>query len=179
MDGKAKTKGLGRLQEKRKMTVAAEKDNETHFTSGCRLWEGGNLSGAFREFAAGVRVGEIDCLLNLGVFYECGYGVEPSLQKAIAAYRRSWSLRRSTAAAMNLADIFLKHGEPKRGRRWLQMAVDEGDGDAALELAKLLLNAASSRDQRRARQLLQTALKSKMITEAAADEAAALLKSMR
>lgn len=97
----------------------------------------GDLNAAFDLLSRSARLGDIGAQVNLGNFYASGKGTEESFEKAARWYTRAYR-NGSSSGANNLAIDLRNQGRTKEAIMWFKRAVALRDGDAAVELAKLL-----------------------------------------
>jgi TPR repeat protein len=160
---------------------------DAQFAAGCALLEGvrsrsGRIvvrrnqalgTGWLRQAAS---AGDTSAMLNLGYCYDCGTGVARSRREALRWYRRAWSADHLDSAASNIASIYRDQGRHRLAASWLQRAIDAGDDDALLELAKAYLDGRGvRRNGAHAVDLLKRAARSNHITESGRDDANYLL----
>jgi TPR repeat protein len=112
-------------------------------------------------FRAAARAGDVDALLNVGLFYDDGIGVRSSHKKALALYRRAYR-RGSGGAANNIGIMMRNRGEVDRALAWFQRAVRAGIDDSHLHLAEIY---EARGDFRRAIGHLKRIQRSNMVTE--------------
>jgi TPR repeat protein len=124
-------------------------------------WEAGNVRKAFELFSQAATAGDPFAQTSLGYFYDEGIGVKKNAEKAIWWYRKA-ARKGSVAAINNLAITYRDSGNLRRARSWFKKAFSKGDGDAALELAKLSL-AGRRQDAKSAKKYLEAAVGSKYI----------------
>jgi len=142
-------------------------------------WEIGRRTVAFRLYSELASRGTSTGMLNLGYFYDCGIGVRKNRAMALKWYRRAYR-RGSSAAASNIATIYRDDGRHRLEAQWYARAVRLKDGDAAVELAKLVLAGKGVRESRsHASRLLKRASVSQFITENGRDEARAMLNALK
>jgi TPR repeat protein len=136
-------------------------------------WNAGKLKSAFRLLLASAKAGDIGAQINLGTFYADGIGIKPNRAKALYWYRRAYR-RQHGAAAHNIGILYRDEGNFNEAIQWLKRAVKLQDGDANLDIAKILM----SRGDRRAEAYLNRVLRTRngLVTEASREEAEKLLK---
>lgn len=147
---------------------------EELFFRACDLWEAGNATKAFQLFAESAREGYVSAQANLGVFYEEGIGTNKNEKMAYFWYKKA-AEEGGIGAMMNLAELCRKNDRKEEAISWLDKAILLGDGDAALQMAKLLME---DQDPSSARRYLEIAIHSTMITEAALQEASQLVDAL-
>ena len=114
-------------------------------------------------------------MLNLGYFYDEGLGTKQDKDKAMYWYKHAYR-KGSAAAASNIAILYRERSNYRLVFRWFEKAALLGDGDAAVELAKLYLEGTGVRRSNfLAERWLLEAVSSQFITEAGREEALSLL----
>ena len=138
-------------------------------------WDSGRHKEALRLFQRGADDGLIGCMLDLGYFYDVGIGTRTDKAMAMHWYKRAYR-KGDAAAASNIAVLYKEQGKTRLALGWYARSAALGDGDSSLELARLCL---AGQGVRRsipgAKKHLQAALSSKLITEAAREEAQELM----
>ena len=136
----------------------------------------GNLQLARQSFERGASLGSVECLTRLAYIYDVGLGVEADKALAMRLYQRAWRRGREIVAANNIAILYRERGDHRAMFKWFCRAADEGDGSAALDMAKCYLTGhGAQRDQAAALRCLASALQSVYISEAEREEATALM----
>ena len=111
---------------------------ENNFEHACHALDRCQWSLALALFLRGVAVGETGCHVNLGVMFHDGLGMPRSYRRAQRSYMKS--LQDSTGCAENnLACLRRDQGLHRLAEHWFQRAIQQGNTDAWLELAKLHL----------------------------------------
>lgn len=139
-------------------------------------WLKGRARSAFRLFLAAARAGEDGAFGIVAQFYDRGYGVRHDETAALRWYQLAYQHRRTdSGAANNMGCIWRDRGKLVRALRWFQRAVELGDADANLEIAKTYLRRGNTP---RARPYLRKTARSPWATEQSKQEAGVLLKKM-
>jgi TPR repeat protein len=102
-----------------------------------RREDNGDLRGAFRCLLQAASNGHAGSQLNLGNYYSSGNGIERDLEEAAKWYRRAYR-NGSSAGAANLAIDLRTAGKIRGAIKWIKRAAEMNDGDAWVELARLL-----------------------------------------
>jgi len=130
---------------------------------------------AFKLFEQGALAGDVECMIHVASMYTCGEGVKCDYDKAI-----EWELRASElgsrSALTNLAITYRMKGDLRNSKRYLEMALNGGDSEAALELAKLLVVSDFERDK--IVEYLDVVLTADNISEYSRDEAIKLKREI-
>lgn len=121
------------------------------------LEDGGDFRGAFDLFMQGARLGNAGCMNRLGSAYSTGLGVRKSFSKSMHWHRRAWAIEPDSMLCSNIAVTYAHDGNRKQAELWWRRALGMGDTDAALQLAKLLLQTRRRHDIARAMALLRHA----------------------
>jgi len=151
---------------------------EKLFIKADKEWDKGNLKKAFELFLESAEAGHEASQDNLGVFYECGYGIRKNTKKALYWYKRTIKTGSETGM-VNIADYYFKQGNPTRAKFWYHKAIKKGNGNAALKMAKIYLSSKKNKHNIScAKKYLRKALKSaqkERITPNGIEEAEKLL----
>jgi TPR repeat protein len=150
---------------------------EELFERANRKWDEGEVKSAFRLFLAAARLGDSSSQINLGNFYADGLGVKANRDLALYWYRKAYR-RGQRCAASNIGTVFRNEQKLQQALKWFERAVDLGDGDANLEIAKIYL---CRKERDKAIHFLKATLKAGPddVTEGSRDEAESLLKELR
>jgi TPR repeat protein len=142
-------------------------------------WEAGKLRLALSLFSKCAEAGDESCMLNVGYFYDEGLATKKDKLRAMYWYKRAYR-RGSGAAASNIAILYREAGRHRLSYQWFVRATLLGDGDAEVEIAKLLATGRGVRRSTKSALLaLVRALRSKQITPAGKEEAASLSAALR
>jgi hypothetical protein len=142
-------------------------------------WENNQDTLAFQLFSQAVSAGLENCMLNLGYFYDEGLGTKQDKEKAMYWYKRAYR-KGSSAAASNIAILYRERSNFRLVAQWFRKSANLGDGDSAVELAKLYLNGTGvRRSETEALHWLREAQSSRLITEAGREEASSLLAQVK
>lgn len=131
---------------------------------------------AHRLFKAAVRLGHARSVGELALSFDTDWAGRDGVQ-ARHWYHRSLAVDRLHIAAYNLALLYRELGLAKAHRRYLKLALQRGDNDAALDLARLAM---ADGNMALAKRLLQHCLSCRpydTITADSHEAAAALLQS--
>ena len=141
-------------------------------------WEGGDARKAFRLFRALAEAGDKNAFHNLGYCYDVGFGTKKDRTKAFHWYLRAYR-RGDSAAASNIATVYRDEGRHRLAFDWYRRAASMNDGDAEVEVAKLLMRGVGVGKHRgRAVAALKRAVASGSITEAGRQNAKGILKTL-
>jgi hypothetical protein len=160
-----------------------QRENETGiegrllFDQANEEWEAGNLNKAFALFNEAADQGEIYAFNSIGYFFDSGLGVAPNFDKALSWYKKG-AKAGDVLAWSNIGIFYLNHGNERQAKHWLAKAVGNGDGDAALELAKVFLRKRSKKSFSIGLEYLKVAIRSNNITSNSRDEATILLSRL-
>jgi TPR repeat protein len=125
-------KKSSRAKSKRKSALDAL------YTQAYAQYECGNYRSALRLFLSGAKRGDPSAQNMAGYFYDTGVGIRPNRSAALHWYKRAYK-HRSRAAASNIGTIYRDEKNLKRALFWFRRAVQLGDVDSNVEIAKLLL----------------------------------------
>lgn len=155
----------------------SEKETDFLFKEADKAWDSGDFRQAFKLFSRAAELGDVSCLINLGYFYDLGLGVRKNKMKALQLYKKA-ARKGDVCAASNVGTVYRDIGNFARAQFWFLKAFEQGDGDAALLLAKLYLQRNLKKDKGYALKYLRLSIKSKFITECSVEEAKSLLKNL-
>lgn len=140
-------------------------------------WDAGNVKQAFKLFSAAAEQGDLSSLHNVAYFYDVGIYVSKNKKKALQLYKQA--ARQGNVSSMtNIGTLYRDWGNFRRAHFWFLRAFKSGDGDAALDLAKLHLKRNARGDITHALKYLHLAVGSKFITEQSIEEATIYLKKL-
>lgn len=154
-----------------------EKDLVEHhlFDKANQEWEEGDVETAFKLFFIAANMGDTYAFNSVGYFLEHGIGVSKDRESALLWYKKA-AKSGDSCAYSNIGLLYRELGNTRRAKYWLTRAIHEGDGDAALELAKIYLQGKRKVHSSLAMQYLQIASKSDSITQAGQENANLLLE---
>lgn len=142
-------------------------------------WEAGDLKLARQLFERAAAAGDAGSLVNLGYFYDEGIGAMPDKALAMRLYKRAYR-KGDAAAASNIAILYREQGRRRLSFQWFARAAQLKDGDAEVELAKLLATGTGvRRSLALALQAAERARTSGFITPAGREEAISVLAALR
>ncbi len=139
-------------------------------------WQRGRLRSAFRLMLAAAQAGMAPAFAPVAYFYDYGEGTRVNRDAALYWYRRAYR-NGDYSAANNIGCIWRDRNKVARALLWLHRAVELGDADANLNIAKIYLY--NKRDLGRAIQYLNKTCKSGHATEGSKEEARALLRQAK
>lgn len=152
------------------------------FVTGDAAEEAGEFGVARFFFQQGSALGCDNCLGRLAHLYDVGIGVEIDKAFAMRCYRKAWRLGGKFIYANNIAILYREQGDLKAMVRWYKRAIERGDEDARVQLAKCYLHGIGVRKSVSAAALhLRIAIKAEVyydITEAGREEAESLLRAI-
>lgn len=139
-----------------------------NFSQADAAYDAGDSSEAFRLFLAAAESGNCDAMCRVAVMYESGEGVEYDVEKSIF-----WDLKAidagSTSSLINLGITYRRLGDIRKAKYWFEKSLETGDGEAALELAKLY--SVSDKESATVKRYLQIAISSDRLSENSLEEA--------
>jgi uncharacterized protein len=148
---------------------------ENIFESGMKQYEVGNYEAAFDLIHRAAIDGNRDAMTQLAIMLDAGQGVEQDVEKSI-----EWDLKAiasgSTTSLINLGITYRKLGDIKASKYWLEKAFASGDGEAALELARLY--SVSEKEGQTVKNYLHAALQNKYISDDSKNAAARMLSEL-
>ncbi|HEX2752203.1 MAG TPA: tetratricopeptide repeat protein [Alphaproteobacteria bacterium] len=155
-----------------------ENKSDVLFDEANKEWEAGNTKRAFELFSRAVEQGDLSALINLGYFYDLGISVSKNEERALQLYKKAFR-KGLRFAANNIGTIYRDKGNFARAKFWFMRSVEDGDGDAALELAKMYLSRKAAGDTKQASRYLKRVINGKSVTQASVEEAIILLKKLQ
>lgn len=144
------------------------------FDEAYALYEKGMLEEAFNLFLRGAESGNTSCMIWVGVLYGDGVRKDTQNKEEISWYQRAWN-KGELSAANNLAIVYKNQKHYTEAEHWFTKAIQAGDGDANLELAKMLITI--GREAKEICGYLTATIESNYATEASIEEAQTLLES--
>lgn len=143
-------------------------DTTDIFLKADAAYDAGDFAVAFRLFLQEAEAGNCDAMCRLALMYESGEGTEPDVDKSIY-----WDLKAvdagSTTSLINLGITYRRLGNMRKARYWFEKSLETGDGEAALELAKLY--SVSDKEVATVKHYLDIAISSNRLSEASLEEA--------
>ncbi|GAB2862264.1 hypothetical protein GCM10027277_33540 [Pseudoduganella ginsengisoli] len=111
-------------------------DTDELFRQANAAYEKGDFTEAFAIFTHAANGGDCHAMTRLATMYELGEGVPADLSKSI-----EWDLKAiaagSRSSILNLGLTYRSLGKNGDAQKWFEKALEQGDGEAAFELAKL------------------------------------------
>lgn len=147
------------------------------FAEANTAWDSGDPKGALALFRKAATVGHASAKNSIGYFLDHGLGTRKNSAQALLWYRKA-ARAGDLSAYSNIAICHRDAGNQRAARLWFAKAASRGDANAAVELAKLLLETNRDADRTEAVRLLRTAAKSKFISVDDRKQATTLLKSL-
>jgi uncharacterized protein len=145
------------------------------FEKADRLYDRGQFKKAFDIFLELAQRGDASACSRVANMYGDGKGVAFDFAKSV-----EWDLRAielgNMGSLFNLGVSYRTRGDSKEARKWFEKSLEAGDGEAAVELAKLLH--VSEHESDRVFHLLKFAIESKNITDGSREEAQELLREI-
>lgn len=134
-------------------------------------YDAGDFPQAFELFLNAAVAGDCLAMCRVALMYEAGEGVV-----ADAAQSIHWDLKAieagCTSSLINLGITYRNCGDVENAKRWFEKSWEAGDGEAALELAKLYIEI--NDDMVNAKKYLDAAMSSDNLTENSIEEVRAL-----
>jgi TPR repeat protein len=144
------------------------------FVKANQVWDSGDPKGALKLFREAAAAGNVSAKNSIGYFLDHGLGARKNSVEALQWYRKA-ARQGELSAYSNIAISHRNAGNRRQARLWFAKAASKGDGGAAIDLAKLLLESDRRPDKAEALLQLRRALKSKYISDDDRAEAALLL----
>ena len=154
-------------------------DCKALFRIGDAAEEAGDYQLARRSFERGAELRDQLCLDRLAHQFDIGLGGAADKLQAMRCYRRAWRLGSHTAGN-NVAILYREAGNRRAMFQWFERALERGDLDAHLQLAKCYLAGIGVRKSLElAVRHLAATVSSEDIFESSREEAEALLAQSR
>lgn len=160
------------------MTFTRVKNMKSLFEQASQVWEEGKTKKAFELFRKAAKQGDKGALLNLGYCYDEGVGTRKNIRKAMCWYEKA-AKTGELAAYTNIAIYHCSIGDFERAKQWFLDALEKGDKETALELAKLGLEGKINLSRTEITEYLQIVINAKArieVCEAVQEEAYFLLE---
>ena len=140
-------------------------------------WEKGQKKKALALFLQAALLGNPSAQHNVGYFYDVGVGTKPDSKKALYWYKKAWRGNGQTDSCINIAHLYASRKNSRNAVLWWYKAIKQGDGDAALDLAKFYLGKGGKRNKAKALALLRKVGATRHVLEDSVKEAARILKA--
>ncbi|MFC5473458.1 tetratricopeptide repeat protein [Paraherbaspirillum soli] len=131
-------------------------------------YDTGDLASAFNLFLQAAEKGNCDAMCRIALMYESGEGIACDIDKSIY-----WDLKAidagSTTSLLNLGITYRRLGNIRKAKYWFEKSLETGDGEAALELARLY--SVSDKEIDTVKRYLNIAISSNSLSEASLEEA--------
>lgn len=111
-------------------------NSDVLFRQADEAYEDGDFEKALVLFMKASEAGDCHAMTRLAIMHECGEGTVVDISKSI-----EWDLKAiaagSISSMLNLGLTYRKLGNSIEAKKWFEKALEQGDGEAAFELAKL------------------------------------------
>jgi TPR repeat protein len=148
--------------------VTARDPAEELYARADALDDTGAHADAFALFRQLAEQGHVEAMSRVALMYEIASGTPYDREQSIA-----WDMRAIAAGSelsrFNLAITYRRQGNIREAKRWFEDALVHGDGEAALELAKLYT--VSDLERQTVARYLDLALNSDSLTPQSREEA--------
>lgn len=148
---------------------------ESIFCAADTAEEHGDFTLAASLFLQAALMGDGAAMSRLANLYESGQGVSWDVEASMAWDRRAIDAGYA-ASRFNLGITCRRSGQIQQARYWFKQALEHGDGEAALELAKLY--AVSDKERDTVRGYLQQVLHSEDVFPSSKEEATEMLAAL-
>lgn len=146
------------------------------FALASQLYDDGDYKRAFGQFLSLANEGDTSAMTRVALMYGEGQGVARDVDESIR-----WDMRAAesgdTVGMLNLGITYLTKGDTTSAALWFEKAMDAGDGEAALELAKMHL--VDGNDHARIKRYLALAAGDANLSEASSQEVKRLLDELK
>lgn len=145
------------------------------FEQASAAYERSDFKKAFKLFMALAQAGDADAMTMVASMYDSGEGGVYDFDASITWGQKA-AKAGSTSALINLGISYRSRGDCKKAKFWFERALDAGDAEAALDLAKLYM--VSDLENDRVKRYLTLALDSENVCQDSKEEAALFLKEL-
>lgn len=146
--------------------------NDDLFERASTEYEGGDFKKAFSLFLNAAEGGSVDAMERLASMYGAGEGTGLDFEKSIYWDKKAVD-NGSILSLLNLGITYRSVGDIRLSKSWFEKALAAGDGEAALQLAKLYM--VSEKEAGIVVGLLNAAIDSKTLCDASLEEASKFL----
>ncbi len=143
------------------------------FTKANKLHEESFYKEAFSLFLKGAELGDTSCMNRVACMYSSGEGVKLDYDNALKWELKAIELGDLTAMT-NAAITYRIKGELVKSKEWFEKSLFNGDGAAALQLAKLYM--VSDKESENVKKYLNIAISHENMTESCIEESRELLR---
>lgn len=147
-------------------------NSEILYNKGSDLYDRSKYKSAFRIFFDLAQNGHLSSMSRVALMYSAGLGVERNFEESIKWDKMAISLGESISM-FNLAITYRNLGQARSARMWFERAIDAGDMDATLELAKMYF--VSDLELDKVERYLLQCINSSNATESSREEASRFL----
>ncbi|MFT4926752.1 MAG: TPR repeat protein [Phenylobacterium sp.] len=145
------------------------------FIAADNAYDNGDFTKALLLFTQLAERSDYAAMSRLASMYTCGEGVACDYQEAIR-----WEIKAlgsgQTSSLINIGITYRMLGDIKVAKEYFEQAVLKGDGEAALQLAKLYM--VSDKEIQTTKRYLNIALQSDNLCEESIDEAKSIMAEM-
>lgn len=145
------------------------------FDEGSAAYDNGNYEKALSIFLMLAQAGDVDSMTRVASMYGTGEGTNLDFEKSIEWDEKA-AQAGSVSALSNLGITYRMRGDTRKAKFWFERAIDAGDREAALDLAKMYL--ISELETVRVLQYLEMVLEGENCSEAARNEAREILHDL-
>ena len=142
-------------------------NNDDFFKLADAQYELGNLEKAFTLFLDAAELGDSSAMSRLACMYADGEGIARNHTKSL-----EWDLKAIEAgndsSMLNIGITYRGLGDMKSSRKWFEKSLENGNGEAALQLAKLYM--VSDKEDETVRHYLNIAASHHSICELSREE---------
>lgn len=157
-------------------TIGTIVDSDAIFRQADVAYEGGDFATALDLFFQAAEKGDCTAMTRFALMFDNGEGTQADIKKSIY-----WDLKAieagSSTSRLNLAISYRRLGDFGNAEHWFGQALQSGDGEAALELAKLYI--ACGRYVSDVEKVLKIAIASGNLIASSDEEARGLLNEIQ
>ncbi|WP_339133399.1 MAG: tetratricopeptide repeat protein [Candidatus Electrothrix sp. GW3-4] len=145
------------------------------FIEADKAYDEGDYVKAFELFNKAARMGDDSSMSRIALMYYSGDGVDVDIETSIEWDKKAVEAG-SFTSLLNLAVTYRALGDIKKAKYWFEKSLAAGNGEAALQLAKLYM--VSDKEVETVRKYLRIAIEHDNMYEESVDEAKLLLVTL-
>ena len=153
-----------------------EQDSKAIWLEAEKAFDSKNYVLAFSLYKKSADLGNVASMNTLGMMYGGGYLQPVDNFKSLEWHMKAFEKDGSCISCFNIGITYRHLGEIAKSKEWFLKALEKGDDDAALELAKLYM--VSEKEVETVRHYLNQAINSDSVCESTVEEATALLAAL-
>ncbi|MCU7917738.1 MAG: sel1 repeat family protein [Candidatus Thiodiazotropha sp. (ex Epidulcina cf. delphinae)] len=149
--------------------------NDDDFARASEAYDHADYDLAFKLFLQGAEDGHSGAMERVAIMYTCGEGIACDYDKALEWEKKAIQ-HGSLSALLNIGITYRIKGDMLCARKWFEKSFDLGDGEAAMELARLYM--VSDKEIETVIRYLKLAIENQRTCEATKKEATKTLQNL-